>query len=85
MAWKTGSSMKPSGTNSAQPSIPPPNETFSITMRENTTRLWTFSSGVSPSAAPSAIPAATCPGVPSEWRVLMMDWISLSRASMGAM
>ena len=25
------------------------------------------------STEPSAIPAATCPGVPSEWSVLIMD------------
>ena len=74
--------MKPSGTKSAHPSIAPPNDTWRITIRENTTRLWTFISGVRPSAAPSAIPAATCPGVPSECSVLMMDWISFSRASM---
>ena len=37
------------------------------------TRLWTFSSGVRPSTEPIAIPAATCPGVPSECRVLMID------------
>ena len=80
--WKTGSSRKPSGTNSAQPSIPPPNETLSSTMNEKTTRLCTFISGVRPRAAPRAMPAATCPGVPSECSVLMIDCISLSRANM---
>ncbi len=71
------------GTKSAQPSIPPPNETLRMTMSAKMIRLWTFTSGVRPSALPSAIPAATCPGVPSEWRVLMMDWMSLSSVSMG--
>ena len=51
-------------------------------MSEKTTRLWTFISGVRPSAEPSAMPAATCPGVPSECSVLMIDWISLSRVNM---
>ena len=41
-----------------------------------------FSSGVSPSTDPRAMPAATWPGVPSECSVLMIDWISLSRVSM---
>ena len=40
--------MNPSGTKSAQPSIAPPNETLSSTIREKTTRLWTFISGVRP-------------------------------------
>src|SRR5882724_10324161 len=80
----TGSSRKPSGTKRAQPSIPPPNDTLSSTISEKMMRLCTFMSGVSPSAAPSAMPAATCPGVPSECSVLMIDWISLRRVSIGA-
>ena len=69
----SGSSTKPTGTNSAHPSMPPPNDTLSSTISENTTRLCTSTSGVSPSAEPSAMPAPTCPGVPSECSVLMID------------
>src|SRR6266508_2028279 len=82
MASKTGSSRNPTGTKSAHPSIAPPKETLSSTIREKTIRLCTFISGVSPSTDPSAIPSATCPGVPSECSVLMIDWISLSSVSM---
>ena len=60
----------------------PPNETLSSTTSEKMTRLWKFSSGVSPSTDPMAMPAATWPGVPSECSVLMIDWISFSRVSM---
>ena len=45
-------------------------------------RLCSSNSGVSPSAEPSAMPAATCPGVPAECSVLIIDWMSLSSVSM---
>ena len=83
MRSNTGSRRNPNGTNSAHPSIPPPNDTLSSTISENTMRLWTLISGVRPSAEPSAMPTATCPGVPSECSVLMIDWISLRRVSIG--
>jgi hypothetical protein len=81
-ASNMGSNKKPTGTNSIQPSIPPPKERLRRTRSEKMTRLWRFISGVSPSADPRAIPAATCPGVPAECKVLMMDWMSLSNANM---
>jgi hypothetical protein len=80
---KTGSSRNPIGTNSIHPSIPPPKETFSSTIREKMIRLCRFMRGVRPSADPSATPAATCPGVPAECSVLIMDWISLRSPNMG--
>ena len=44
----SGSRRNPSGVNSAIPSIPPPNETFSSTIAANRTRLWAESSGREP-------------------------------------
>ena len=64
MRWNTGSSAKPTGTKSAQPTIPPPNDTFRITISANSSRLCRLTRGVSPSAAPSAMPAATWPACP---------------------
>jgi hypothetical protein len=50
-------------------------------MSEKMSRLWRLRRGVSPRTDPIAMPAATWPGVPSECRVLMIDWISLMRVS----
>ena len=61
MRSNTGSSRNPTGTNSAHPSMPPPNDTLSSTISEKTIRLWTFISGVRPSAEPSAMPGGHLP------------------------
>ena len=53
-----------------------------VIARARMTRLCRFNSGVSPSAAPSANPAATCPGVPSEFNVLTSCCSSLISTSM---
>src|SRR5207249_8972828 len=51
----------------------PPNDTFRMTINAKARALCRFRSGVSPRTEPSAIPAATWPGVPSEWRVSTKD------------
>src|SRR6266487_3447546 len=68
---------------SAQPSIPPANETLSKTSAAKITALWMFTSGVRPRNEPSTIPAASWPGVPSECSAPISDCISLINANMG--
>src|SRR6058998_3626412 len=81
IASNRGSSRNPTGMQSAQPSMAPGIETFRMTIRPITIALWRLVSGVRPKIDPSTRPAATCPGVPSECRALMSDWMSFSRST----
>src|SRR5574341_630183 len=83
IASNAGSRANPTGMARAQPSMAPGKDRLQTMIAPSTTKLWRLRSGVSPRTAPSAIPAATWPGVPSELRVLTSCWSSLSSISMG--
>jgi hypothetical protein len=77
---KTGSSRKPAGVKTSQPRVAPGTETRKNMIAPTISRLCRLRSGVRPRHDPTAMPAATWPGVPSEFKALTKLWISLTIA-----